>query len=72
MGLYVRRTEAVGGGVTALFTTTTCRHCGGELETVNEGHTDGVRATWVGACVSCRRQWVVVASMAQVPTRGRP
>ena len=56
---------------TLRFEMATCRNCGGELEQVNPGHTDGCRATWVGSCVACRRQWVVTASMAQVPSRGR-
>ena len=57
--------------VTLRFEEVGCRHCGGELAEVNPGHADGCRATWVGACCLCRRQWVVTASMAQVPTRGR-
>lgn len=48
-----------------------CRHCGGELAQVNAGHADGARSTWVGACTCCRQQWVVVAQMCPVPSRGR-
>lgn len=55
-----------------LWIATACRHCGAVLTTVNEGHTDGARALWVGACTApgCRRQWVVTTSIAAVPSRG--
>jgi hypothetical protein len=40
-----------------------CRQCGGELHEINPGHTDGVRAIWVGKCDTCRREFMVEAVM---------
>jgi hypothetical protein len=54
-----------------LWVGATCRSCGGVLTEVNAGHADGRRSLWVGACVDCRRQWVVTADICEVPSRGR-
>lgn len=40
-----------------------CRQCGGELHQINAGNCDGVRATWVGKCSTCRREYALVVEM---------
>lgn len=44
----------------------TCRRCGGQLDTVNNGNHDGCTSTWVGKCVRCCCQWVVRAEMIPI------
>ena len=53
-----------------LWFSTCCEACGSELRQVNAGHADGCRSLWIGACVSCQRQWVVTADICPVPSRG--
>lgn len=59
---------------TGLWLGTACRHCEPPelLHQINPGHADGVRATWVGKCGRCGREYVVTASIAQVKGRGVP
>lgn len=58
--------------MTGLWFSARCRYCPDPqpLVEVNAGHADGARSYWVGACVRCRRQWVVQASICPVPSRG--
>lgn len=60
--------------MTGLWFSTHCRHCTDPqpLVEVNAGHADGARSTWVGKCPTCRREYVVQASIAQVAGRGVP
>lgn len=40
-----------------------CRGCGDLLHQINAGSCDGVRSSWVGKCVTCRKEYAVVVEL---------
>ena len=49
-----------------------CRRCGGPLEHVADGNTDGVSTRAVARCQSCHTSWIIAVTVAPAVIHTRP